>query len=108
MAHPPDRADAPPTELVLKTTAPRVPAQLLARARLSLAAPAFDGRPVTLVQAPAGYGKTSLLAQWRRETLALGRAVVWLSADERDDAARLLQGSCRRCGPAARGPASGA
>ncbi|KAB0633657.1 LuxR family transcriptional regulator, partial [Burkholderia territorii] len=42
MAHPPDRADAPPTELVLKTTAPRVPAQLLARARLSLAAPAFD------------------------------------------------------------------
>ncbi|MCW5119786.1 LuxR C-terminal-related transcriptional regulator [Burkholderia cenocepacia] len=92
MAHPPDRADAPPTELVLKTTAPRVPAQLLARARLSLAAPAFDGRPVTLVQAPAGYGKTSLLAQWRRETVALGRAVVWLSADERDDAPRLLQG----------------
>ncbi|WP_448166100.1 LuxR C-terminal-related transcriptional regulator [Burkholderia cepacia] len=92
MAHPPARADAPPTELVLKTTAPRVPAQLLARARLSLASPAFDGRPVTLVQAPAGYGKTSLLAQWRRETLALGRAVVWLSADERDDASRLLQG----------------
>ena len=49
MAHPPDRADAPPTELVLKTTAPRVPAQLLARARLSLAAPVFDGRPVMLV-----------------------------------------------------------
>ncbi|MET3621752.1 LuxR C-terminal-related transcriptional regulator [Burkholderia ambifaria] len=92
MAHPPDRADAPPTELVLKTTAPRVPAQLLARARLSLAAPAFDARPVMLVQAPAGYGKTSLLAQWRRESLALGRAVVWLSADERDDAPRLLQG----------------
>ncbi|KVN64451.1 LuxR family transcriptional regulator [Burkholderia ubonensis] len=92
MAHPPDRADPAPTELVLKTTAPRVPAQLLARARLSLAAPGFDERPITLVQAPAGYGKTSLLAQWRRECLALGRAVIWLSADERDDAPRLLQG----------------
>ncbi|MGU7780034.1 LuxR C-terminal-related transcriptional regulator [Burkholderia sp. PU8-34] len=92
MAHPPDHADAAPTELVLKTTAPRVPAQLLARARLSLSAPGFDERAITLVQAPAGYGKTSLLAQWRREYLALGRAVVWLSADERDDAPRLLQG----------------
>ncbi|MBN3793335.1 hypothetical protein, partial [Burkholderia sp. Ac-20353] len=77
MAHPPDPVDTAPTELVLKTTAPRVPAQLLARARLSLAAPGFDERPITLVQAPAGYGKTSLLAQWRREYLALGRAVVW-------------------------------
>ena len=30
------------------------------------------GHPVMLVQAPAGFGKTSLLAQWRREHLARG------------------------------------
>ncbi|MGZ2744871.1 LuxR C-terminal-related transcriptional regulator [Burkholderia stagnalis] len=92
MAHPATRDTPAPTELVLKTTAPRVSAQLVARARLSLAAAGFGDRQVTLVQAPSGYGKTSLLAQWRREYLALGHAVVWLSADERDDAPRLLQG----------------
>ncbi|CAN0620683.1 LuxR family transcriptional regulator, maltose regulon positive regulatory protein [Burkholderia multivorans] len=92
MATIPTRADTPPTELVLKTIAPRVSAQLLARARLGAGDAQFRDRQVTLVQAPAGYGKTSLLAQWRREYLAQGHAVVWLSADERDDAQRLLQG----------------
>ena len=33
-----------------------------------------------LVQAPAGFGKTSLLAQWRLEHLARGAVVAWLSA----------------------------
>ncbi|MFH5256185.1 hypothetical protein ACGTRS_33665, partial [Burkholderia semiarida] len=64
MAPPATRDATAPTELVLKTTAPRVSAQLVARARLSLSAAGFGDRQVTLVQAPAGYGKTSLLAQW--------------------------------------------
>jgi LuxR family maltose regulon positive regulatory protein len=44
------------------------------------------------VQAPAGYGKTSLLAQWRREHLARGAVVAWLTAQANDDPQRLVQG----------------
>ncbi len=44
-----------------------------------------------LVQAPAGYGKTSLLAQWRREHLAQGRVVAWMSAQPHDDPSRFVQ-----------------
>ncbi|WP_321796723.1 LuxR C-terminal-related transcriptional regulator [Caballeronia sp. J97] len=81
--------DSPSTELVLKTMAPRAPAGLVARARLN----AETARSQTvLVQAGAGYGKTSLLAQWRREFLARGAAVAWLLADDRDDAERFLRG----------------
>ena len=80
------------TELVLKTIAPRAPLNLLVRPRLSANAEPYRDRQVTLVQAPAGYGKTSLLAQWRREYLARGIAVAWLLADERDDAERLRRG----------------
>ena len=48
--------------------------------------------PVVLVQAPPGFGKTSLLAQWRREHLAHGAVVAWLAAQAQDDPARLVQG----------------
>ncbi|MFM0669687.1 LuxR C-terminal-related transcriptional regulator [Paraburkholderia sediminicola] len=78
------------TEIVLKTIAPRAPHHLLARSRLSALGPSFNEQPIVLVQAPAGYGKTSLLAQWRREHLAVGAAVAWLLADERDDAEHIL------------------
>lgn len=37
-----------------------------------------------LVAAPAGFGKTSLLAQWRRRRLAQGEQVAWLTLDEAD------------------------
>jgi LuxR family maltose regulon positive regulatory protein len=38
-----------------------------------------------LVSAPAGFGKTSLLADWLAVTGAEGRAVAWLSLDQRDN-----------------------
>lgn len=37
---------------------------------------------VTLVVAPAGHGKTTLLGQWRTELLAADLPVVWLSLQE--------------------------
>ncbi|TCP31031.1 LuxR family maltose regulon positive regulatory protein [Sphingomonas sp. BK235] len=40
---------------------------------------------LTLVHAPAGYGKTSLLADWRRRCEERGHLVAWLTL-ERDDA----------------------
>lgn len=77
-------------DLLLKVTPPRVPRQQLTRERLTLEAGAGRQQRGILVQAPAGFGKTSLLAQWRREYLARGSAVAWLSAQGVDDAARLL------------------
>ena len=39
---------------------------------------------LTLVHAPAGYGKTALLGQWRRRLHETGARVAWLSLDEFD------------------------
>jgi LuxR family maltose regulon positive regulatory protein len=40
---------------------------------------------LTLVSAPAGFGKTTLLAEWLAVTVADGRSVAWLSLDQRDN-----------------------
>jgi LuxR family maltose regulon positive regulatory protein len=82
----------PAHNLLLKVTAPRVPRDQVARQRLQVSGETFRDRPVILVQAPAGYGKTSLLAQWRREHLAHGAVVAWLSVQADDDPQRLVQG----------------
>jgi hypothetical protein len=43
---------------------------------------ASDGVPVVCVVAPAGYGKTTLLAQWAQRTT---HPVGWVSVDQRDN-----------------------
>lgn len=93
--NPPEMTPLPSAELAaaefaLKTTPPRAPKSLLVRSRLSASNEYFQDRPVVVVQASAGFGKTSLLAQWRREYLAGGAAVAWISADDRDDPQRFL------------------
>jgi LuxR family maltose regulon positive regulatory protein len=40
---------------------------------------------LTLVSAPAGFGKTTLLADWLATTAAKGRSAAWLSLDQRDN-----------------------
>ncbi len=77
-------------ELVLKTTPPRTPRHRLSRPRLGLDDEQFRDSAVILVQAPPGFGKTSLLAQWRHEFLARGSAVAWISADGSPDPQRML------------------
>ena len=78
--------------LLLKVTPARVPRDLLIRQRLSYDAPDFRDRPAIVAQAPAGFGKTAVLAQWRREHLARGTVVAWLSAQEEDDTQRFVRG----------------
>jgi LuxR family transcriptional regulator, maltose regulon positive regulatory protein len=80
------------SELVLRTSPPRPPRHQLLRRRLGLDNEQFTDRSVIVVQAPPGFGKTTLLGQWRREFLARGAAVAWMSADERDDLQRFLHG----------------
>ncbi|CAB3805340.1 HTH-type transcriptional regulator MalT [Paraburkholderia caffeinitolerans] len=86
-----NRGAPPPfSELTLKTTPPRAPRHLLARERLNLDSEPLRNQPAIVVQAPPGFGKTLLLAQWRREHLARGTAVAWVSADTHDDPQRFL------------------
>jgi LuxR family transcriptional regulator, maltose regulon positive regulatory protein len=78
-------------DLLLKVSPPRVPRHLVSRPRLLASDSAFHGFPAILIQAPAGFGKTSLLAQWRLEHLSHGVVVAWLSAQARDNPERLAQ-----------------
>jgi LuxR family maltose regulon positive regulatory protein len=51
-----------------------------------------DGCAVVLVTAPAGYGKSTLMAQWHARLERQGLPCAWLSLDEDDnDKARLLR-----------------
>ncbi len=78
-------------DLILKVTPPRAPQNFQARPRLSAGAEEDFRRPIILVEAPAGFGKTSLLAQWRREFLAAGEVVAWLTAQDIDEPQRFAQ-----------------
>ncbi|HEX5805734.1 MAG TPA: LuxR C-terminal-related transcriptional regulator [Macromonas sp.] len=42
-------------------------------------------RPLTLIKAPAGFGKTTLLTAWRELLLEAGVIVAWLTLDQDDN-----------------------
>ena len=88
-SHPRPEANVP-DDLLLKVTPPRVPRHLVTRVRLQAEHEPWASHPLVLVRAPAGYGKTSLLAQWRREHLARGRVVAWVMAQALDYEARFV------------------
>jgi LuxR family maltose regulon positive regulatory protein len=87
----PDQDATVYSELMLKALPPRASKRQLARSRLSLGDEQFQDRAVIAVQAHSGFGKTSLLAQWRREYLARGASVAWTSAEANEDVRRFLQ-----------------
>jgi LuxR family maltose regulon positive regulatory protein len=65
----------------------------LPRPRLDSSSDVLDGIfPVVVVAAPAGYGKSTLMARWHARLRERGVACAWLSVDEDDnDAARFLR-----------------
>jgi LuxR family maltose regulon positive regulatory protein len=81
---------APPTPLPIdrdallatKVRVPRPRADLLSRPRLLTRLDNAVDRDLTLVSAPAGFGKTSLLIEWARGT---HRRVGWVALDEDDN-----------------------
>ncbi|MBX9913498.1 MAG: hypothetical protein K2Y25_06340, partial [Pseudomonadaceae bacterium] len=84
--------DALTPNLVLKLTPPRLRKSLLSRERLSRLRASVDDVPVILLEAPAGYGKTSLLAQWRLDWLHAGAIVTWFDLDSNDSISSLGSG----------------
>ena len=78
--------------LLLKVTPPKLRKTLLVRERLRRIGAADDDMAVILVEAPAGYGKTSLIAQWRLDWLQGGAAVGWLNLDAGDSPVTLVSG----------------
>jgi LuxR family transcriptional regulator, maltose regulon positive regulatory protein len=70
---------------------PEARANLVARPRLTAILQREAGRKLTLVSAPAGFGKTTLLVEWLRSRAPGAGSVAWLSLEEGDnDPARLL------------------
>jgi LuxR family maltose regulon positive regulatory protein len=87
---PPLRSDNPhpstgvpaPQLLATKLYLPRARPDLVARPRLFARLDAGLQGALTLVCAPAGFGKTTLLADWLRRT---GRPAAWLELDAGDN-----------------------
>ncbi len=59
--------------------------KLVARPRLVENLIGDSGRRLTLLSAPAGFGKTTLLNEWIRSRTGDGHSVAWVSLDEGDN-----------------------
>jgi LuxR family maltose regulon positive regulatory protein len=79
---PSETAALPFDHLVAKVRIPSARAGAVGRGRLVNRLRAADPSPVALIVAPAGYGKTTLLAQWAEKD---ARPVAWVTIDPRDD-----------------------
>jgi LuxR family transcriptional regulator, maltose regulon positive regulatory protein len=75
----------PQALLTTKLRTPRTRPNLVERPRLRDVLVAGQGRRLTLVSAPAGFGKTTLLGEWAEDLSAAGRSVAWVSLDGSDN-----------------------
>lgn len=71
-----------PRVITTKLQPPRVPERVVGRARLMRALEGVGPGVFTLVSAPAGFGKTTLVSAWARQ---LERGVAWLTLDAGDN-----------------------
>ena len=70
--------------IATKLRPPAIRDQIVPRERLLERLRAGSGRALTLVIAPAGFGKTTLLATWYQAETAR-KPVAWLTLDEGDN-----------------------
>src|SRR5215207_410679 len=81
----------PDALVTTKVRVPRTRTELVPRPRLREALVRYEARRLTLVSAPAGFGKTTLLSEWLEDRSADGLPIAWLSLEEADnDLARFL------------------
>ena len=76
-----------------KLVAPRQRRGMVRRARIDRALEAGADMPVTLVVAPAGYGKTTAVRNWSEGSPA---ALAWVTLDGLDNDLRPPVDVCRR------------
>ncbi|HUG14138.1 MAG TPA: LuxR C-terminal-related transcriptional regulator [Thermomicrobiales bacterium] len=78
-------ADSPSPLLETKLFSPRWRPGLVSRPRLIERLERGIERKLTLVSAPAGFGKTTLLAEWLAAAPTGERAAAWVSLDQGDN-----------------------
>jgi LuxR family maltose regulon positive regulatory protein len=71
--------------IATKLYVPKLRRGLVTRPRLLERLRRGEESRLTLVSAPAGFGKTTLLAEWLSETPGEDRSVAWLSLDHSDN-----------------------
>jgi len=71
--------------LATKFFVPVASGTLIARPRLTILLDESLKRPFTLVSAPAGFGKTTLLATWAQSLPTSKGRIAWVSLDEEDN-----------------------
>jgi LuxR family maltose regulon positive regulatory protein len=76
--------------LVTKFYVPVALGSLISRPRLTTLLAKSLKHPFTLVSAPAGFGKTTLLSTWIQSLPARHPRVAWVSLDEEDNDPRLF------------------
>ncbi|TAM12805.1 MAG: ATP-dependent transcriptional regulator [Nevskiaceae bacterium] len=80
----------PPAPRILKAKRWELPVSFLRQAK-----------PVITVTAPAGYGKSTLLSEWRREITGQGIEVIWIDVAEDDrDGDKLMMDLLHAVAPA--------
>jgi LuxR family maltose regulon positive regulatory protein len=91
MTKEPMHSETLPLLLATKVLPPRLSPGLIDRPRLFDLAAQAENRRLTVIKAPAGFGKTSLAITWLNRLRASGAHVAWLSlGDEDDEPARFL------------------
>jgi LuxR family maltose regulon positive regulatory protein len=81
--------DLRPPLLKTKISIPRLPGEFVHRPRLTERIHQGVKGPLTLISAPAGFGKTNLLIEWTKETTL---PVAWLTIDSDDnDTSRFIR-----------------
>lgn len=73
--------------LTTKLNPPLIRSDIVDRPQLLVQLEQDIGRPLTLITAPAGYGKSTLAAQWLHTSSLPG---VWISLDEGDNDTRIF------------------
>ncbi|HEY5856033.1 MAG TPA: protein kinase [Aldersonia sp.] len=82
---PPTTSTTTPPGAITKYRPPFNPRRLVQRQRLIDTLRAGSRRRLVLIHAPAGFGKSTLAAQWRDTLIAEGVPVAWLSIDHDDN-----------------------
>ena len=82
-----DRTNSLSTLLTTSLRVPRLPEGLITRSILIERMGQALRVPLTLISAPAGFGKTTLLSQWvsKSQNDRLGNRVAWVSLESESD-----------------------